>query len=345
MMLLLQNPSFRVHLPGFVAAAAVALLALCVQQLAAGLSELFIALILGLALRALLSARLAQAAWQPGFLLLKTTVLRAGIVLFGFRLSWQQLSQLGWQGILIDLLMLSSTFCLALWLGRRLGVDKGLATLIGAGSAICGAAAVMATASTLRSNEAHSALAIGTVVLFGSVAMLLYPLVYPWWLLLGGDAQSMGVLIGSTVHEVAQVVVAGQAISGDVAEFAVLSKLGRVLLLAPFLVVVMLLQRRAANAAQPAAVSSRGAALPVPWFAIGSLGCCVWQSLSPLPELPLQAVLSVDRACLVLAMAALGLSTCFRQLGQFGYKPLFLGALLACWLLIVGGFLNIFLYC
>ena len=151
-------------------------------------------------------------------------------------------------------------------------------------------------------------------------------------------------MIGSTVHEVAQVVVAGQAISGDVAEFAVLSKLGRVLLLAPFLVVVMLLQRRAANAAQPAAVSSRGA-VPVPWFAIGSLGCCIWQSLSPLPELPLQVVLSVDRACLVLAMAALGLSTCFRQLGQFGYKPLFLGALLGFWLLIVGGILNIFLYC
>lgn len=343
-MLSLQSPSFRVHLPGLAAAATVTLLALGIQLLAAGLSELFLALLLGLALRALLSARLAQAQWQPGFILLKTTVLRAGIVLFGFRLSWQQLSQLGWQGILIDLLMLSSTFCLALWLGRRLGVDKGLATLIGAGSAICGAAAVMATASTLRSNEAHSAVAIGTVVLFGSVAMLLYPLLYPWWLLLGGDAQSMGVLIGSTVHEVAQVVVAGQAISGDVAEFAVLSKLGRVLLLAPFLVVVTLLQHRSTNTAQSAAVSSR-LVVPVPWFALGSLACCVWQSLAPLPELALQALLYLDRACLVLAMAALGLSTCFRQLGHFGYKPLFLGALLAFWLLIVGGILNIFLYC
>lgn len=336
----LQIPACRSNLPGITAALLVALIAVGVQQWSVGMSLLFIALLLGLVLRALLGVRLAQAQWQPGLMFLKTTVLRAGIVLFGFRLSWQQLSQLGWQGLLIDLLMLSSTFMLALWLGRRLGVDKGLAALIGAGSAICGAAAVMATASTLRSNEAHSSVAIGTVVLFGSVAMLIYPQLYPLWLWLGGDAHSMGVLIGATVHEVAQVVVAGQAISAQVAEYAVLSKLGRVLLLAPFLLVLIRLLRPA-----QATASSAPSAVPVPWFALGSLACGAWQSLAPLPALPLQAILWLDQACLVLAMAALGLSTCFRQLGQFGYKPLFLGALLACWLLVVGGILNIFLYC
>lgn len=339
-MVLLRHSSRRLIqlLPGVMIAGALALLAFAMQQFtSAAVSDLLLALLAGLCLRAALGERLAAARWQSGLVFLKTTVLRLGIVLFGFRLSWSQLSELGWQGLLLDLVMLVSTYRVALWLGRRLGVPPAMAALVGAGSSICGAAAVLASASVLRSKEADVAVAIGTVVLFGSIAMLVYPLLYPSWLWLGGDAHSMGVFIGSTVHEIAQVVVAGQAISPQAADAAVLSKLGRVLLLAPFLVCIAGGHRQQ----EPASATK----LPIPWFAFGCLACAAWQSFMPLPEPLLSTVLLIDRACLVLAMAALGLSTCFRQIGQFGRKPLYLGALLAIWLVVVGGILNIFLYC
>ena len=117
---------------------------------------------------------------DSGTQLAKQQLLRAGIVLYGFRLTVQQLTDVGISGVLIDVLTLGSTFALACWLGQRLlKLDRDTSWLIGAGSSICGAAAILATEPLIKADTAKVAVAIATVVIFGTLAIFIYPLMWP----------------------------------------------------------------------------------------------------------------------------------------------------------------------
>jgi uncharacterized integral membrane protein (TIGR00698 family) len=132
----------------------------------------------------------------------KSTLLRAGIILYGFRITFQQIAEVGWPGALIDALMVSLTFLIAVQLGTRVfRLDRQTAMLIGAGSAICGAAAVMATEPVVRAQAHKVSEAVATVVVFGTIAMFTYPLLYSH---LGLSQHAFGIFAGSTIHEVAQ---------------------------------------------------------------------------------------------------------------------------------------------
>src|SRR5690606_6967725 len=137
-------------------------------------------------------------------------LLRAGIVLYGLRLTFQDIGRVGTAGVLIDVLVVATTFGLACGLGMRVfRMEREAAMLIGAGSAICGAAAVMAAEPVVRGLPAQVTVAVSTVVVFGTLAMFLYPVLYhagvaQGWLTM--DARSYGLFTGATVHEVAQVV-------------------------------------------------------------------------------------------------------------------------------------------
>lgn len=142
----------------------------------------------------------------------KQYLLRLGIILYGFRLTFSQIADVGISGIIIDVLTLSSTFLLACFLGQKaFGLDKHTSWLIGAGSSICGAAAVLATEPVVKAEASKVTVAVATVVIFGTVAIFLYPAIYP--LMSQWFSPETSVFIGSTVHEVAQVVAAGHAIS------------------------------------------------------------------------------------------------------------------------------------
>lgn len=159
-----------------------------------------------------------------GVLFAKQYLLRLGIILYGFRLTFSQIADVGISGIIIDVLTLSSTFLLACFLGQKVfGLDKHTSWLIGAGSSICGAAAVLATEPVVKAEASKVTVAVATVVIFGTVAIFLYPAIYPlmsqWF-----SPETFGIYIGSTVHEVAQVVAAGHAISPDAENAAVISK-------------------------------------------------------------------------------------------------------------------------
>ncbi len=143
---------------------------------------------------------------------------------------------LGPKVVLLDSLVVVTITTAGYWLGTRwLKLDRDTAILTSAGSAICGAAAVLATEGTIRSRPAATSMAVATVVLFGTLAMFVYPVLYP---LMGWDEGLYGVYIGSTVHEVAQVVAAGGAVGQDALTNAVIVKLVRVMLLVPFLLVI-----------------------------------------------------------------------------------------------------------
>ena len=298
-----------------------------------GVSPLVMALLLGivagnLPLPRRLSRHLSLAG--PGLAFATRRLLRGGIVLFGLSLTLQQVVGLGPKVLLLDALVIGAVLVTGYLIGTRwLGLDRETTLLTSAGSAICGAAAVLATESTIRSRPAATSMAVATVVLFGSLAMLVYPLLYP---LLGMDEQLFGIYIGATIHEVAQVVAAGEAVGTDALANAVIVKLVRVMLLVPFLLIVgqWWLRRHAASGAEG---KTR---LVIPWFAFGLMAMVVFNSVVTLPAALHGALVQLGQLALTMAMAALGFETRLEKLKALGIKP-FILALILFALLVSGG--------
>lgn len=331
------------RLPGLLLTAAIAALSLWLGTLpwlqAHGISALTLAIVTGIAIGNTVYPLLApRAAAGVGFS--KAMLLRAGIILYGLRLTAQDIGQVGSAGVLIDALVLCSTFALAWWLGSRvLGLERDTALLIGAGSSICGAAAVMAAEPVVKGRAEQVAVAVATVVVFGTVSMFLYPLLYRWGVSIGWmplDATGFGVFTGSTVHEVAQVVAAGRAISQPVADAAVITKMVRVMMLAPFLLGLSALLARGGRAGD-----GQRSKIAVPWFAFGFIAMAGFNSLHLLPAPLVGALVDLDTALLAMAMAALGLTTHASALRQAGARPMLLALLLFGWLLGGGLLINL----
>ena len=320
-------------LVGLVAAASLSLAELPWLQ-AHGLSALTVAIVAGIVVGNTFYPRLAPGS-AAGVGFSKHWLLRAGIVLYGLRLTFQDIGHVGVAGVAMDALVVASTFGLACWLGVRVfRMDREAAMLIGAGSAICGAAAVMAAEPVVRGRAAQVTVAVSTVVVFGTLAMFLYPALYALvqshgWLAM--DARQYGLFTGATVHEVAQVVAAGRAVSESAADTAVITKMVRVMLLAPFLVVLSLWLARGGKAADGSTPR-----IVVPWFAFGFVAVAGFNSLHLLPAGVQAGLVQLDTVLLAMAMAALGLTTHVSALRQVGLKPLLLASILFAWLLLGG---------
>jgi uncharacterized integral membrane protein (TIGR00698 family) len=321
--------------PGIFLAGLLAAAAMLISQTrwaqSLGLSALTVSVVLGILSGNTFFAAVASRA-ASGVDFSRSTLLRAGIVLYGLRITFQQLTAVGLSGVVIDVLMLSATVALAVLLGTRvLKLDRQSALLIGAGSAICGAAAVVATEPVLRAPDQKVSIAVATVVVFGTLGMFLYPLAYPW---LAMNEHAYGVYVGSTVHEVAHVVAAGRAVSAAAASAAVVEKMLRVMLLAPFLMVLSATQRQAPGAS---GVARRPGRITIPWFAVGFIAVSGVNSLQLLPAAWTAALTQLDTALLAMAMAALGLRTHVGAIRQAGARPLALAAALFLFL-TVGGY-------
>jgi uncharacterized integral membrane protein (TIGR00698 family) len=289
-----------------------------------GLSPLTLTILLGIVAGNTIFPPFAERA-AAGVDFSKSTLLRAGIVLYGTRLTFQQVAAIGWTGALIDALVVTGTFVLAVQLGTRVfKLDRETSMLIGAGSAICGAAAVLATEPVVRGQPHRAAVAVATVVAFGTLSMLIYPALYPH---LGLSEQAYGTYVGSTIHEVAQVVAAGKSVSDLAASTAVIEKMLRVMMLAPFLLLLSYTQR------EPGARTR----IAVPWFALLFVLMSAVNSAALLPPAWSQFLTQIDTLLLAMAMGALGLRTHLGAIRQAGTGPLMLAATL-CLFLILGGY-------
>lgn len=314
-----------------------------------GFSALTLAIVLGMLVGNTAYPRLAVAT-GAGVNFSKQNLLRLGVVLYGLRLTLQDIGHVGLAGVAIDALVLGSTFTLAWLVGTRwLGLDRNTAMLIGAGSSICGAAAVMATGPVLRARAEQVTVAVATVVVFGTLAIFLYPVMFDLnqhWQLLQGGADGFGIYIGSTVHEVAQVVAAARSVDPQAADTAVITKMVRVMMLAPFLVMLSAwLARDQAKWATRVAGNEPAKALQecrlaIPWFAFAFIGVVFFNSLHLLPPVFIAAATALDTALLAMAMAALGLATQLSSIRKAGIKPLLLALILFAWLVAGGAFIN-----
>ena len=269
----------------------------------AGFSALTLAILFGMVVGNTVYPKI----WQPcdgGVIFAKQHLLRLGIILYGFRLTFAQIADVGVSGILIDVLTLSSTFFIACFLGQKVfGLDKHTSWLIGAGSSICGAAAVLASEPVVKAEASKVTVAVATVVIFGTIAIFLYPAMYPllahWF-----TPETYGIYMGSTMHEVAQVVAAGHAVSPDAENAAVIAKMLRVMMLAPFLLFLAARVKQLTPAG-----NGEKSKITIPWFAIMFILVAVFNSFHLLPKAVVDMLVTLDTVLLAMAMAALGVTT------------------------------------
>lgn len=309
------------------------------------LSPMVLGVIVGMILANTVRSQFPES-WDGGLKIASKQILRAGIVLYGFRLSFDTLLAVGGGAILIDVIIVAGTLILGNYLGRALGLDKDERLLISSGSAICGAAAVLATEPVVGAKPHKTVVAVATVVLFGTLSMFGYPLLYRAGLLDALSPQAVGVYTGSTIHEVAHVVGAGAAMtpdthgsSIDIAGIATMTKMLRVLMLAPVLMILGYIMRRGS------ADSATSGKIQVPWFAFYFLiaigiNTLLGMGAEHIGQVPAYHQLThiievIDGFMLAMAMTAIGLDATFAKFRQSGAKAFLLALGLCVWL--VGG--------
>ncbi len=308
-------------LPGLALATAIAVLAVLLRRLPmlATTSALMLAILLGMAWRNLVGT---PAAAIPGLIACLKRPLRIGIALLGLQLTLAQVAEVGVGGVAVIVACVAASFAFTVGAGRWLGVEPGLARLIAAGTSICGASAIVAANTVVRDRDESVAYSLAVVTLCGTVVMLLYPL-------LGSVLQLSdhwyGLWIGASVHEVAQVVAAGFAHGQDAGEFATVSKLTRVLMLAPLVLVLAALARRALSAV--AADAPTASATPTPWFVYVFIVLVLLGSSGGVPDSIVDAARWASQSLLALALAAVGLCTDLRSIVARGWRPFALGGL------------------
>lgn len=314
---------------------------------ALSISPLIIGIVLGMAYANSLRNHL-PATWGPGIKFCSKSILRLGIILYGFRLTFQDVVAVGLPGIVIDCIIVAVTILGGVMVGKWLKMDSDIALLTSIGSGICGAAAVLGAEATIKTQPYKTAVAVATVVIFGTISMFLYPIGYRAGII-DLTPDQMGIFSGATLHEVAHAVGAGNAMGDEIANVAIITKMIRVMLLVPVLLILGWWAAASArkrlktantgdsDAADGTAKAGKGK-VQVPWFAFGFLLVIGFNSLDLLPAPVVGWINDFDTFLLTMAMAALGAETSFDKFKQAGAKPFVLATILYVWLLF-GGYL------
>lgn len=272
--------------------------------------------------------------WVPGILFCSKRILRIGIILYGFRLTFQDVTAVGLPAILIDAIIVTVTVCGGVLIGKLLKMDRSIALLTSVGSGICGAAAVLGAESAINTKPYKTAVAVSTVVIFGTLSMFLYPVLYRNGVF-DLSPELMGLFTGSTVHEVAHVVGAGNAMGQGVSNTAIIVKMIRVMMLVPALLIISWAVAR--NLTKRDAAEQAKGKITIPWFAILFLVVIGFNSFNLLPVALVEWINQFDTFLLTMAMTALGAETSFDKFKKAGAKPFLLAAILFVWL-IGGGY-------
>lgn len=297
-----------------------------------GISPVVLGIIIGIFFGNILPAYIEEKI-KPGTAFATKYILRTAIIFYGFRITFQNILEVGAPGLLVSVFMVASTLLLGIFLGKKLfKMDTELAILTAAGSAICGAAAVCATESVLKSEKHKSVVAISTVVLFGTISMFVFPALYHADIL-NMSSDVFGIFAGGSIHEVAQVVVAGNGANEAAANSAVIVKMTRVMLLVPVLVALgfFVVRKNKTNGVES------GQRFPLPYFVLGFILVAAINSLDLFSHDAVGKINVADTFLLTMAMCGLGLETNILKFKEAGTKPIYLAGLLFIWLL-AGGF-------
>lgn len=264
-------------------------------------------------------------------------LLRFAIVFYGFNITFQQITEVGLAGFMVSLIMLISTFFIGVVAGTKLfKMDRDTSILNASGAAVCGAAAVLATESVIKPQEHKTTIAVSMVVIFGTIAMFLYPTLYNTGFL-DMSSKEFGIYVGGTVHEVAQVVAISSSVPNndiEVQNTAVIVKMTRVLMIAPMLIILGI------YLSYKNRKKSNNIKLIIPWFAVYFILVAGFNSLDILPQNIVKSINQIDTFLLTMAMCALGIKTVFSKFKSVGLAPIYTASLMFIWLLIGGYFIT-----
>lgn len=316
---LAQQPTaatrWRERLPG-VAVAAV--LALGAGAVAGGLGDplarnpLLVAILIGLVIGNTFGC---PERLKSGLDFTKRYLLRLAVVLVGFRITWRLLLDLGAGPLGIAVVQLLVTLAVVLWIARKLlKLDPELSLLLAAGTAVCGASAILSVASVIRARPQQAAIAVTLITVFGTVSLLAYPWAFLEGYLPAFDDELFGVFAGASIYEVPQVIGAAYAVSDHALHTATLVKLTKVLMLVPLLFALVFLRRRG-NA------DTSRAAVPFPWFIVGFVAVMLFNSTITLPGPVKATIQEIDLFLFLMVMIALGLDTRLARLKEEGGAP------------------------
>jgi uncharacterized integral membrane protein (TIGR00698 family) len=319
--------------PGIGLAGALALAASTVSHFQGGPTLLY-ALLFGVALHHLSR----DAVTRRGIEFCGRTLLRLGVGLLGARITAQQIAALGWTTALTVVAAIVLTILFALALGRRLGMSRAQSVLSGGAVAICGASAALAISAVLPREphgERFTLTVVVAVTLLSTLAMVLYPVLAR---ALGWPPEIAGLFLGATIHDVAQVVGAGYMLGPAAGDVATVVKLLRVSLLAVVVFAVTLAFRVPAGASDHATAAGSAKRQPMlPWFLWLFIAMVALNSAGSFGGALAQGLNDLSRACLVTAIAALGLKTSLEQLARAGWRPLLMVGAETLWLAAVVG--------
>jgi len=308
-----------------------------------GISPLVIGIVIGIFYANTLHNKTPDA-WSSGITFSGKKILRFAIVFYGFRITFQQIMDVGMDGFMVSLIMLSTTFIIGTYLGIKIfKMDKDTSMLTASGASVCGAAAVLATEPVLKAEGHKTAVAVSMVVLFGTISMFLYPVLYasiiePATGFLHMTPQEFGIYVGGTIHEVAQVVAVPASVAGtpeEMANSAVIVKMTRVIMIAPMLI---LLGIYLSMSAKKTGGDAGGVQLVIPWFAVYFIAMAGFNSLQVVPQGVVDIINEIDTFLLTMAMTALGIGTVFSKFKGLGLAPVYTAGAMFVWL-VIGGFI------
>jgi len=315
--------------PGIALAGVVAMAATFVSTMHGGPQFLY-ALFFGVAFHYLSQGVKAK----PGIEFCSRGVLRLGVGLLGARITAAQIAGLGWSTALIVIAAVVTTLMCGVLLGRKLGLTRAQSVLSGGAVAICGASAALAISAVLpreKEGDRFTLMVVVTVTVLSTLAMVIYPLIAQ---LLHLSPALAGLFIGGTIHDVAQVVGAGYTLGHEAGDYATIVKLFRVAMLTVVVVVVSSAFKKQRERAQAQHAAGRAPARQalVPWFLWLFVAMVAVNSLNLMSPMVLNGINDASRACLVLAISALGIKTSFAQLARAGWKPFVLLAVETVWM-------------
>lgn len=287
------------------------------------MGQLVIAMLLGMLWRAAVEAGepvLAGASFSS------KKLLRLGIILLGMRLDLADLYHAGFSVFILSFIIVLITIPVVYGLTRLLKVDKKIGILTACGTAICGAAAVVAIAPLVKASDEETAVSAGTIAILGTAFTLTYTLAYSLFNL---TPQGFGAFSGGTLHEIAHVIAAASIGGTESEDLAIIVKLTRVALLVPAaLIVGILFQEKKTEA--------KWTSLPIPWFILGFLFVSGINTLGVVSDATAAHIVSFSYLLIGMAMAGLGMSVNIFTFKKLGKKPLIAGLIGSVLLSFVG---------
>lgn len=306
-----------------------AAVAMAIGWLVPAVNPMLIAIVLG----AFAANLVSIPAWiKPGLDFSAKRLLRAGVALLGLQLMFSDIVGLGWGVIAVVVAIVVLGITWTMYVGKLLGLSWTQRVLIACGFSICGAAAVAAADGVVDAKEEELLTSIALVVIFGTLMIPAIPLLTQ---ALGMDDREAGMFAGGSIHEVAQVVAAGGVIGGGALAVATVVKLARVLMLAPVMAYLGVLQRRRAPGGEASGKTAGKQPPLVPVFVIGFLALVAVRSSGLLTDAVIDQAKVAQSALLTTAMFGLGLGVRVSLLRSVGPRPFVLATASTLWVVLV----------